>query len=154
MQTRAFVATLLLVAGCASAPPVHAPAAAKPELSAVEQTNQQFVDRILKSIAGREQEPATAVFKNIHILKTVDAARFLRIMNGGYSKALGVTCTHCHVESDFASEELRPKRAAREMAVMHRSINEQLRAMHELQTEPADRPISCITCHRGQVIPR
>ena len=27
---------------------------------------------------------------------------FLGIMNGGYAKALGVRCTHCHVEDDFA----------------------------------------------------
>ena len=37
-------------------------------------------------------------------------------MNYGYSRALGVSCMHCHVEQDFASDEKRPKRAAREMA--------------------------------------
>jgi hypothetical protein len=142
-----YAAALLLIAACASKP---APTAAP---SPVQAANDQFVATLMQSIAGHEDEPASAVFKNIRILKDVKAALFLRIMNGGYSRALGVTCTHCHVETDFASDDKRPKRAAREMAVMHRSINTQLREMQELQTEPGNRPINCRTCHRGLVIP-
>jgi hypothetical protein len=74
-------------------------------------------------------------------------------MNRGYSRALGVTCTHCHVEQDFSSDDLRPKRAAREMAVMHRKINEQLKAMQNLLGEPDERAINCSTCHRGATNP-
>ena len=39
-------------------------------------------------------------------------------MDVGYSRALGVSCTHCHDDQKFASDEKRPKRAAREMAGM------------------------------------
>ena len=85
--------------------------------------------------------------------RRVGAARLLRIMNMGYSRALGVTCVHCHTETDFASDDKRPKRAAREMAVMHRAINEQLKEMKNLEAEGNARSINCNTCHRGQVSP-
>ena len=74
-------------------------------------------------------------------------------MNGGYSRALGVSCTHCHVEEDFSSDDKRQKRAAREMARMHRMINEQLGKMENLETPAAQRSINCATCHRGAVSP-
>jgi hypothetical protein len=74
-------------------------------------------------------------------------------MNFGYSRALGVACTHCHVEQDFASDDKRPKRAAREMAVMHKAINEELGRMQNLQSKPEQRFINCTTCHRGAINP-
>lgn len=74
-------------------------------------------------------------------------------MNEGYSLALGVACTHCHVEQDFASDDKRPKRAAREMAVMHRMINEQLGKMESPKGKPEDRFINCAVCHRGAIDP-
>jgi hypothetical protein len=48
-----------------------------------------------ESIAGRENDPAGRVFKNMRIewLKTTPARRLLDIMNGGYARALGVSCT-------------------------------------------------------------
>ncbi|HUP46628.1 MAG TPA: c-type cytochrome [Thermoanaerobaculia bacterium] len=119
----------------------------------VQQQNDRYEKQILERIAGRESEPAEEVFRNIQWLDGIPSARLLRIMNAGYSRALGVTCTHCHLESDFASDEKRPKRAAREMAVMHRAINEQLEAMKNLQADVAKRSINCNTCHRGQVSP-
>ncbi|HEX6178631.1 MAG TPA: c-type cytochrome [Thermoanaerobaculia bacterium] len=122
------------------------------ELS-VQQQNDKFEEEIRKRIAGRENEPAETVFKNIQWLKGIPAARLLRIMNMGYSRALGVTCVHCHTETDFASDDKRPKRAAREMAVMHRAINEQLKEMKNLEAEGNARSINCNTCHRGQVSP-
>jgi hypothetical protein len=73
-------------------------------------------------------------------------------MNLGYSRALGVACTHCHVEQDSSSDEKRPKRAAREMAAMHRAINDQLRKMQNLEPNP-NRAINCTTCHRGAIDP-
>jgi hypothetical protein len=120
----------------------------------VQETNDRFVKEISARIAGRENEPAERVFKNVQWLKDVPARTFLGIMDGGYSKALGVTCTHCHVETDFASDEKRPKKAAREMQVMHRSINDQLRKLQHLDIEVDKRLISCSTCHRGSIDPR
>ena len=116
-------------------------------------TNDDFVERIKSTIAGREREPAGQVFKNVQFLKNTPAATFLMIMNGGYSNALGVKCTYCHDDSDFASDDKRPKRAAREMQVIHRAINDQLRALQNVTDDPNNRAISCITCHRGEVKP-
>jgi hypothetical protein len=119
-----------------------------------QEVNDRYEQQFLQKIAGHEKEPAENVFKNVQWLKGEPAERFLVIMNVGYSRALGVSCTHCHVEQDFASDDKRPKRAAREMAVMHRMINEQLKKMQNLETKPQDRPINCATCHRGAVNPR
>lgn len=120
-----------------------------------EEINERFVQRVLASIAGRGEEPASRVFKNLQIdwLKDVPANQFVDIMNGGYSRALGVTCTHCHVEADFSSDDKRPKRAAREMAVMHHGINQQLARIERIDSPVSDRLINCATCHRGSVNP-
>jgi hypothetical protein len=129
-------------------------AAAAPEPS-TQEINDRFEQEIAERIAGREHEPAGKVFKNIRIewLKPIPARQLLDIMNGGYARALGVRCTHCHLESDFSSDDKRPKRAAREMATMHWTINQTLRKMKELKSEPEDRLINCATCHRGQISP-
>jgi hypothetical protein len=121
-----------------------------------QEVNDRFAKQYLERIAGQEKEPASKVFKNMQLpgLKDVPAANLINIMNLGYSRALGVTCTHCHVEQDFASDEKRPKKAAREMAVMHRAINEQLSKMQSLEIAPQERLINCSTCHRGSVNPR
>lgn len=126
---------------------------ATPAPSDVQKTNDAWVAKISEQIKGHEQEPAGKVFKNVHIMTNAPAARFLLIMNLGYSRALGVTCTHCHVEEDFSSDDKRPKRAAREMAAMHRSINDQLAKMQNLDANPQGHFINCSTCHRGAIDP-
>ena len=84
--------------------------------SPTQELNNRFEKQIAERIAGREKDPAGKVFKNIQIpwFKAVPAENFISIMNMGYSRALGVACTHCHVEQDFASDTKRPKRAGRE----------------------------------------
>src|SRR5205085_9719543 len=110
---------------------------------------------VLAQIAGREKDQAGTVFTNVKYLERVPASTFLSIMNEGYAKALGVRCAHCHVPTDYGSDEKRPKRAAREMQVMHRMINQQLAGMEHIKTPAtANRAISCITCHQGKVDPR
>ncbi|HEX6160575.1 MAG TPA: c-type cytochrome [Thermoanaerobaculia bacterium] len=109
------------------------------------------VTELLQQIKGREEEPAGKVFKNVKVLKDIPAARFLRIMDAGYSRSLGVGCDHCHNEDDWASDELRPKGAAREMAVMTREINDRLDKMEHLDDE--DSTVNCTTCHRGTIKP-
>jgi hypothetical protein len=131
----------------------QAEASDKSPQPSVQETNDGYVEKIKRQIAGHEQEPAEQVFKNVQWLKGVPAGRFLAIMNLGYSRALGVTCTHCHDDSDFSKDDKRPKRAAREMAAMHRSINEQLETMQNLEPNPKGHFINCTTCHRGAVDP-
>jgi hypothetical protein len=131
------------------ASPTQSPTAPPP----VQATNDAFVQKILKQIAGHEQEPAAQVFKNIQILTKTPASRFLLIMNLGYSQGLGVTCEYCHVVDDFSKDDRRPKRAAREMALMHSSINQQLGKMENLESNPQGHFINCSTCHRGSIKP-
>ena len=123
--------------------------------SSIQDFNDRFVQQISKQIAGQETQPSRLVFKNIRLqwFKDVPAQQLLDIMNGGYATALGVRCTHCHVEDDFASDEKRPKRAAREMAAMHWDINQRLAAMQNLEGAPEERFINCATCHRGSTDP-
>jgi hypothetical protein len=117
--------------------------------------NDEMMQRMSRQIAGREREPASKVFKNIQldIFKNVPAGRFLLIMNRGYSRALGVRCSHCHDGADFASDDKRQKRAAREMAIMHFAINQQLTKMENLAGNPEGHAVSCAICHRGTVKP-
>ena len=109
------------------------------------------VTELLATIKGKENRPAGEVFKNVKLLKDVPAARFLRIMDSGYSRALGVDCEHCHVEERWEADEKRPKLAAREMIAMTGQINDLLVKMEHIDnTEPA---VTCTTCHRGYVKP-
>jgi hypothetical protein len=121
-----------------------------------QEINDRYVAQVTAAIAGREQQPAGRVFKNIRfaLFKKIPAVDLLDIMNSGYSKALGVDCTHCHVDTDFASDEKPPKRVAREMAAMHRGINQALGKMKALDSLPEDRYINCGTCHRGTLHPQ
>jgi hypothetical protein len=135
------------------APPATAQQASKEPSN--QEINDAFVQQISKQIAGHEQEPSGQVFKNMQVdfLKKVPAARLLLIMNQGYSRALGVNCKHCHVADDFSKDDLRPKRCARDMAVMHFAINQQLVKMQNLAPNPDGHFINCATCHRGQIDP-
>jgi hypothetical protein len=150
--SKAWLAVLLLIL------PAGFGGAQQPRLSPEERQkiNDEFVERHRADIAGRESEPAARVFKNIRfpLFKKIPAADLLDIMNGGYAQALGVTCTHCHVENDFSSDEKRTKRAAREMAEMHRGINQQLLRMRNLASDGEERFINCATCHRGSNRPQ
>jgi len=117
--------------------------------------NNGFVRQVLQEIGDKRTQPAGKVFKNIQLenLAGVPADTLLGIMIGGYSKALGVTCAHCHDTTDFSSDAKRPKKAAREMALMHRQINQTLLKMQHLEAVGEDRFINCAVCHRGAVGP-
>jgi hypothetical protein len=139
-------------AALAAAAPSSAPA--PPGLQNPNQENNDQIARaVLEKIAGHENEPAEQVFKNIQFLKGMPAGRLVRVMNMGYSRALGVGCLHCHFGQDYSSDEQRPKRAAREMMAMNKMINERLRTLQNLEGKPEDKFVSCSTCHRGQVDP-
>ena len=162
MRSRFFMALLVggvAVTRAAQSTPMEQPTGAAPRQAtgpSTQEINDRMVREIANRIMGRENEPAGQVFKNMRIewLKATPARQLLGIMNGGYARALGVRCTHCHVEHDFSSDDKRPKRAAREMAAMHWTINQTLGKMKNLKSEPTDRSINCATCHRGETNPR
>jgi hypothetical protein len=109
------------------------------------------VTALLQQIKGQENKPAGEVFKNVQLLKTIPAGRFLRIMDVGYSRSLGIGCDHCHSEDRWEADEKRPKLAAREMIVMVQEINRKLESMEHIDT--SEPQINCTTCHRGYVKP-
>jgi len=107
------------------------------------QEEDAVVRELEKSIAGKEQEPAEKVFKNIKIMRGIPAGRVLRIMERGFAPALGVGCEYCHVEGKWASDSLDTKQVARKMWTMVGTINK------DLKTIRADATVNCTTCHRG-----
>ena len=110
-----------------------------------------LVTGMLKALGPNAKKPAGEVFRNVQLMKDVPADRFLRIMDTGYRQSLGVTCDYCHVEDRWETDEKRPKRAAREMILMVRMINDHLSKLQEINTEEAS--VNCTTCHRGYVKP-
>ena len=105
-----------------------------------------------KSIEGQEDKPAVDVFMNITQYKGVTAERLLRIMEFGFTKSLGVNCTHCHVPGHWDSDEKGAKETARAMSRMVIAINsEYLKNIPSLNS--ANPSVNCTTCHRGQKRP-
>lgn len=115
---------------------------------------QQWLAQLRAEIKGRETEPAGKVFKNVTHLTEVPAGRFLNIMQMGYSRSLGVTCTHCHTEGAWQDDGMAAKRIARRMHEMTSEINTKL--LPDIESFPDRDPkpsVNCTTCHRGQKKP-
>ena len=66
---------------------------------------EQALAALRKAIAGKETLPASEVFKNILMLKQMPAGRLLKVMELGYSRSLGVNCTHCHVPDQWDKDD-------------------------------------------------
>lgn len=112
----------------------------------------QKIAELTKQIAGKENLPAERVFKNIQVLKGIPAGRLLRIMELGYSRSLGVNCTHCHVVDQWDKDDKPTKPIAREMSKMVQTINNDL--LKPIKNLKGPNPIvNCTTCHRGQIKP-
>ena len=80
--------------------------------------------------------PAPA--KNLKLLGPKSDLPFIMQM---FNEALGVQCTYCHVQGDFASDDNPKKDIARMMISMAKDINSKFPdgKMH----------VTCFTCHRG-----
>ena len=112
------------------------------------------IAKLREQTKGHEQEPASAVFKNIQtaFLKTRPAGQLLAVMEIAYSRSLGVNCTHCHVPDKWESDEKPTKQIARDMSAMVLRINGEL--LQPIKNLKSENPvINCTTCHRGEVKP-
>ena len=110
------------------------------------------VERIRAQIKGKEELPAEEVFQNIKILNKTPAGRLLNIMAGGYSGSLGVSCSHCHVTTDFAKEDKPQKQVTRDMVAMAAFINDSL--LKKIEGIQSQQPgLNCGTCHNGRARP-
>jgi len=105
-----------------------------------------------EQIKGHENDPAPTVFKNIKFMTTTPSGRLLSVMQFGFSRSLGVDCTHCHVPGKWDSDEKPEKQIARDMSDMNTRINKEL--LRNIKNLKGPNPlINCTTCHRGQVKP-
>ena len=111
------------------------------------------VDSLLTTIAGRENEPAGQVFRNVKLLKDMPAGEFLRTMETQYGRGLGWTCSNCHVTGKFDDDAKKNKRIARQMQAMQNYINDRaLSRVKELDAE-YDKA-TCAMCHHGSNEPK
>jgi photosynthetic reaction center cytochrome c subunit len=93
---------------------------------------------------GTGGKTAEEVYKNIVQLKGAPADQIQPAMQF-ISAALGVDCSFCHVQGNFAADDKGPKKTAREMMAMTAMINKE--AFHGRQQ------ITCESCHRGATHP-
>jgi hypothetical protein len=84
-------------------------------------------------------------FTNLKVLDGSNRDEVLQVM-AWFTADLGVECSHCHVDRDYASDAKAPKQRAREMVQMVGYI---------ATTYPIsrERMVGCMGCHRGQVSP-
>jgi photosynthetic reaction center cytochrome c subunit len=123
-----------------SASPTPTPVA----LSDAAAENQEALERIKQFLAGRENEPAEKVFKNIELLRGKPAGRLPGMMSA-LTGLLGARCSTCHMPGNFASDELATKQTARRHFAMQAMLN---------RDYFADRnAITCLTCHHGHFQP-
>lgn len=85
-------------------------------------------------------------WKNVQILpKEISEQLMMEVMEN-YSTALGVECTHCHVEGNMAADEKLEKTIARKMMTMTNEINANYFGKDS-------GTIGCMTCHNGKTHP-
>ena len=106
---------------------------------------------ILLPLAAQEKEgekkekAAPRPPQNLKVLKIEDPRQVGQIMRT-FTAGLGVQCSYCHVQGNFASDENPKKEVARHMIQMSMDINKNFTdgKMH----------VTCYTCHRGEAEPK
>lgn len=99
------------------------------------------------TLYGKQQggPPQGGGFKNLKVFpQDVQRQQLMGAMQN-WTRALGVTCNHCHVD-DKASDEKPEKEVAR--AMMKMMMNLRQNAADFLPGDRAQK-LSCWTCHRG-----
>ena len=115
-------------------------------------------------------QPAPPPMTNLQVFsKDTPRAQVIQTMNA-FNESLGVQCSYCHVQegpggrNDFASDEKREKRVARQMILLRDSINVMLPAVVGKPagagpTSGSGFPgapvrVLCRSCHHGLPVPR
>jgi hypothetical protein len=97
---------------------------------------------------------------NLQVLpKDITVPDLLKTMRG-FTAALGVECQFCHASDpqthrpNFASDANPDKAIARIMITMTRDINAKyMSQVNDPDATPADKTVTCGTCHRGKSMP-
>ena len=109
------------------------------------------------------QAPPAPPAKNLQVLpKEWTTAQVLPVMRE-IAAALGTECGHCHVwtaagapGNDFPADVKPEKAKARVMLKMVMDINNTISTEFTKLGKPANQlvKVECVTCHRGQIIPK
>ena len=106
------------------------------------------------------QHPPMPKPTNLQVLpKDISTDDLIKLMRG-YSQALGVHCNFCHEVNDqthkpnFAADTKEDKGFARTMIAMTQEINTKfMTQINDPDAMPADKTVTCGTCHRGNKMP-
>jgi hypothetical protein len=93
---------------------------------------------------GKEKREPRAP-QNLKVLK-IDSPREIGPIMRGFTTGLGVRCNFCHVEGNFAADDIPKKEIARHMIQMVDHINAGF--------PDGKAHVSCYTCHRGETEPK
>ena len=110
----------------------------------------KFISEINEKIKSKEKWMVDSVFKNLKVLGGFPAENLLHAMNS-WSRALGVSCNHCHETNDWALDSNPKKDVARQMSQMTTKINEYLANINGLTSER--HIVNCTSCHNGKLKP-
>ena len=91
-----------------------------------------------------ETRRSDQVYENIQGHRDLPANGIRGVMEA-YSLALGVGCEYCHVEGDWASDQMLTKLIARRMSEIEIGMESDFFESREA--------LSCWTCHQGQITP-
>jgi len=104
--------------------------------------------------AGGQAPPP---MKNLQIIPADTPRQQVIQTMQGFTQGLGVRCEFCHVDEpghqDFAADDKRVKKVAREMMKLTADLNTKIPAAVSKSATDATR-VQCATCHRGVAIPR
>jgi Photosynthetic reaction centre cytochrome C subunit len=145
-----FLAAMLAAAGTGTSRSIATTSAAA---DTVADARNRMARALLDSLGPRASMRADSVWPDLKTsLRNLPASRLIAVMNQGYGRSLGVTCTFCHVPNQYDREDSTWKQVARDMAAMAVRINQELLpAVPNLKG--ANPVVNCTTCHRGQVKP-
>ncbi len=125
----------------------------------------------LHSAPGHTAEPAPnptpwdwpVRAENLKVLPEKMPPEKLRAVMMGFTRALGVRCSHCHVGEegkplstyDFPSDRNPKKEVARGMVKMVKKVNGELSEIreHAPNARLAGVEVQCVMCHRGLAVP-
>ena len=115
----------------------------------LEKDRAKYIAIINEKIKGKEKMMVDSVFSNLKVLGGFPAENLVFAMSS-WSRALGVSCGHCHNTNNFADDIKQKKEISRQMVEMGNMISQKLKTIKGLSERPI---VNCTTCHRGDLKP-
>jgi len=151
MRIYSVAAILVISVFLCSASARHSSTAGRTYGDSLQADRDKYINSLRELIKGREKMTVDSVFKNLKVLGGFPAENLLLAMNS-WSRALGVSCGHCHETSQWELDTKPDKDIARQMSVMSTRINQEM--LKNIKGLKNDRPIiNCTSCHNGKLKP-